>query len=133
MRAVPPASAGFATIVALFLLVVLAGLGAFMVSVSSTQQVGSAQDVQGSRAYWAAHAGLQWAIGSLSASPGACPVAPAPFTVDGFTLVVTCASAAFDEAGTARTIYTLTARAASGAAAGSLGFVERSLSAAVEF
>ncbi|MBP6850620.1 MAG: hypothetical protein KA164_03400 [Rhodoferax sp.] len=133
MRRPSSAHGGFATIVALFLLVVLAALGAFMVSISTSQQVGSAQDVQGTRAYWAARAGLEWGIGSLTASPGACPTPPAPFTVEGFTLSVSCSSASFDEGGTARVVYSLTSRASLGGAAGSLAFVERSVSAAVEF
>jgi len=133
MRASRHNQPGFATIVALFLLVVLAGLGAFMVTISSTQQITSAQDIQGSRAYWAARAGLEWGLGSLTASPGACPTPPVPFTVDGFTLTVTCASSSFDEGGIARAVYALTSRAASGGAAGNLTFVERSVSASVEF
>ena len=48
---------GFAAIAAVFLVVVLAALGAFMVTFSNTQQLTSAQDVQGSRAYWAARGG----------------------------------------------------------------------------
>lgn len=128
-----PLQGGFATIVALFLLVVLAALGAFMVSMSSSQQVGSAQDIQGTRAYWAAKAGLEWAVGSLTAAPGACPTAPAPFTVEGFTVSVTCARNAFDENGATRVVYTLGSRASAGGAAGSMGYVERSVSAAVEF
>ena len=47
---------GFAAIAAVFLVLVLAALGAFMVSFSNTQQLNSARDVQGSRAYWAARA-----------------------------------------------------------------------------
>ena len=133
MRRPSRAHGGFATIVALFLLVVLAALGAFMVSISTSQQVGSAQDIQGTRAYWAARAGLEWGIGSLTASPGACPTPPAPFTVEGFTLSVSCSSASFDEGGTPRVVYSLTSRASLGGAAGSLAFVERSVSAAVEF
>lgn len=142
MRRPPHAHAGFATIVALFLLVVLAGLGAFMVSISTTQQVGSAQDIQGTRAYWAARAGLEWGLGSLNGaaaacpSPpasGACPTPPAPFAVDGFDLTVTCSCASFDESGQPRVVYSLTSRASRGGAVGSLGFVERSVSAAVEF
>lgn len=50
---------GFAIVSAIFILVVLAALGAFVVSVSTTQQVGSALDVQGVRAYQAARAGLE--------------------------------------------------------------------------
>ena len=55
--------AGFAIVSAIFLLVALALLGAYMVSFSNTQHITSAQDVQGSRAYWAAKGGLQWAAG----------------------------------------------------------------------
>lgn len=128
-----PRQHGFATIVALFLLVVLAALGAFMVSISSSQQVSSAQDIQGSRAYWAAKAGLEWALGSLAAAPGACPTPPAPFKVDGFALSVTCAGSSFEENGAARVVYTLTARASAGGTVGAVAFVERSVSAAVEF
>lgn len=51
---------GFAAIAAIFLVVVLAALGAFMVTFSNTQQLTSAQDLQGTRAYWAARAGLEW-------------------------------------------------------------------------
>lgn len=133
---------GFATIVALFLLVVLAGLGASMVSLSSSQQLGSALDIQGSRAYWAARAGLEWALGTLAQTPApippavlACPTPPAPFVVDGFTLVVTCTGdgVQFDDNGVTRTIYSLTSRATGGGAVGGTGYVERSVSASVEF
>lgn len=128
-----PSSAGFATIAAIFLLVVLAALGAFAVTISSTQQVAAGQDVRGTRAYWAARAGIEWAVGSLTASPGACPTPPAPFTVDGFTLTVACTRATFDESGVTRAVYRLTASASAGGTAGSLSFVERSVSASVEF
>ena len=50
---------GFAIVSAIFLLVVLAALGAFMLTFSTVQHATSAQDIQGSRAYWAARAGLQ--------------------------------------------------------------------------
>ena len=128
----PSRRSGFATIAAIFLLVVLAALGAFMVSISSSQQITSAQDIQGSRAYWAAHAGIEWALGSLAASPGACPIPPAPFTVDGFTLVLSCSSGSFDEAGATRVIYSITSRASAGASPGGIAYVERSLSASME-
>ncbi len=124
---------GFAAIMAVFLLVVLAALGAFMVSISTSQQLTSAQDIQGSRAYWAARAGLEWALGSLAATSTACPTPPSPFTVDGFTLLLSCTPRTFDEGGVTRTIYSVTSIASSGGSAGGGGFVERSLSASVEF
>ena len=123
---------GFAAIAALFILVVLAALGAFMISISSSQQLSAAQDVQGSRAYWAAQAGLEWALGSLGTAPAACPVPPAPFMVEGFTLTVTCVRNTFDEGGATRRVYAVTSQASTGAAAGSVSYVERSVSVAVE-
>ena len=124
---------GFAAVAALFVLVVLATLGAFMVSISSSQQFNAAKDIQGSRAYWAARAGLEWAIGSLAAAPSACPTPPVPFTVEGFSVAVTCSRASYDEGGATRVIYTLGSRASAGGAAGDTGYVERSVSASVEF
>ena len=59
---------GFAAIAAIFLVVVLAALGGFMMIFSNTQQLTSAQDFQGSRAYWAARGGLEWAIASVAAT-----------------------------------------------------------------
>ena len=55
---------GFAAIAAIFLVLVLAAFGAFMVSFSNTQHLNTARDVQGSRAYWAARAGEGHAFGS---------------------------------------------------------------------
>src|SRR5512135_2438392 len=52
--------AGFTIVTALFLLVVLAALGAFMVSIATTQHVESALDLQGARGYQAARAGIEW-------------------------------------------------------------------------
>ena len=133
MNPFAPIQRGFAAISAIFLLVVLAALGAFIVSVSSSQQVGSAQDVQGSRAYWAANAGIEWAIASLAAAPTACPTPPSPFVVEGFALTISCSAVAFDEAGVARTLYSIGSRAAYGATPGAMTYIERSLSASVEF
>lgn len=50
---------GFVMPAAIFLLVILAALGAYLVSFSNTQQITSAQDVQGVRAYWAARAAAE--------------------------------------------------------------------------
>jgi len=53
---------GFAILSAIFILVVLAALGAFILNVSTNQQIGSALDVQGVRAYQAARAGIEWGL-----------------------------------------------------------------------
>jgi MSHA biogenesis protein MshP len=53
---------GFAIVTAIFLLVILAALGVGMLVFSKAQQTTSAYDVQGSRAYQAARAGIEWAL-----------------------------------------------------------------------
>lgn len=84
---------GFTAISAIVILVVLVALGAFVVNVSTTQQLGSAQDVQGVRAYEAARAGIEWGLHQQLRN-GACAgaasfVPPAP-TLAGFTVTVSC-------------------------------------------
>lgn len=49
-------------VVAIFLLVVLAALGAFIAGITSSQQVGLAHDIQGARAYQAARYGSEWGV-----------------------------------------------------------------------
>lgn len=150
---------GFTIVSAIFLLVVLASLGAFIVNISTTQSVTSAQDVQGSRAYHAARAGLEWAIYQVldpentilpAVAPGNpawpnmpdCP-ADVTMTIEHFSVSVHCVRfptgaagpsgpPVYNEGGTTRSIvvYEMTSRASSGAV-GSIGFVERSVSATV--
>lgn len=126
---------GFVLVSAIFLLVILAALGAFMVSLSNTQQLTSAQDVQGSRAYWAARAGLAWAVSKVSATmpTPVCPAATSTFNVDGFALSVTCSSTAYNEGGATKKMFSITSVSTTGGNVGSLGYIERSLSATVEF
>lgn len=122
---------GFAAIAAIFLVVVLAALGAFMLTFSNTQQLTSAQDVQGSRAYWAARAGLEWGIASV-ATAAVCPASPATLAVNGFSVRITCAVTTYTEAGASVNIYQFTSVASTPGVVGSVGFIERSLSASME-
>lgn len=55
-------SRGVGLVTAIFLLVVIAGLAVAMVTIFTTQQGSSALDVQGTRAYQAARAGLEWGV-----------------------------------------------------------------------
>lgn len=105
--------AGFAIVSAIFILVVLAVLGAAMVSISTSQQTGSAQDIQGARAYQAARAGLEWGLYKVQSTaaynfgytssnpndrrcqdgtlgPSTTSFQPAASTLSGFTVTVTC-------------------------------------------
>jgi MSHA biogenesis protein MshP len=121
---------GFAAVAAVFLVVILAGLGAFMLTFSNTQQLTSAQDVQGSRAYWAARAGLGWGLASVAPPAVDCPAPSTILTIEGFTVTVTCTRSTYPEAGATVAIYRLTSLARLGAGATA---VERSVSASLEF
>ncbi|MBK7324898.1 MAG: hypothetical protein IPI89_01780 [Propionivibrio sp.] len=124
------ASAGFVLPSAIFLLVILAGLAAFLVHISTTQSITSAQDIQGARAYHAARAGVDWGLYQVldptnasvvaPAAPTwpnmpACP-APAALTIEGFAVAVSCASNDYSEAGLNRRIrvYRLVSTAGQG-------------------
>ena len=111
------AAQGFAIITAIFILVVLAVLGAFMVNVSTNQHIGSALDVQGVRAYQAARAGIEWGLyQKLINPPSSCvSVPPSSFsptatTLAGFTVTVTC-TATTDVPNGGPTVYTITSTA----------------------
>lgn len=126
---------GFAAIAAIFLVVVLAALGSYMVSFSNTQQLTSAQDAQGSRAYWAARAGLEWAVAGHVAA-AACVAPSTDLAVLGFTVRVACTLRTYADTsvtGAAATrVFNFTATASTGAAVGNVGFIERSVSASME-
>lgn len=70
---------GFSLVSAIFILVVLAALGAAMVSFSTAQNQNLSMDVLGSRAYQAANAGIEWAAFTLESAPGASFPAAAVF------------------------------------------------------
>lgn len=53
---------GTIIVAAIFILVVLAVLGAFIVTVSTTQHIGAALDVQGTQTYRAARSGIEWGV-----------------------------------------------------------------------
>ncbi len=124
---------GFAAIAAIFLVVALAALGAFMVMFSNTQQLTSAQDLQGSRAYWAARAGVEWGIANsgtdAAATAADCSAAPTTLTIEGFTVAVRCPRSAYVD-GDNLNVFQISAVASFGTV-GSVGYIERSVSASV--
>ncbi|MDP2810864.1 MAG: hypothetical protein Q8O34_12015 [Rhodocyclaceae bacterium] len=132
---------GFAIVSAIFLLVILAALGAFMMTLSNTQHLTSAQDLQGSRAYRAARTGVEWAAailcnGANCASPLTdCPAASTTLdtTPDGFTVTVACTRNTYDEGGTNRHIFWITSSAIAGGSPGGIGYTERQVTAFIEF
>jgi MSHA biogenesis protein MshP len=129
MRSTVAKLRGFAIVSAIFILVVLAALGAFIVNISTSQQIGSALDVQGVRAYQAARAGIEWGLYQVQASVGynfgytstnpndrTCPASPVSFslagsTFSGFMVTVVCTPTSDPGGFGGPTVYSITATA----------------------
>jgi MSHA biogenesis protein MshP len=79
---------GFSIIVVIFLLVVLAGLGAVIAQLSATQHLGIVMALEGRQGWYAARSGLEWGRGHL-AGGGAC-LASTTFAVAGHQVTVSC-------------------------------------------
>lgn len=118
---------GFSIVTALFILLVLAVLGGFMVTMSGVQSRTSLWALQGARAYHAARSGLEWGV-FQDLSSGNC--SEATFVVDGFSVSVTCSEESFTEGGQNYKVYSLTSLAQSGIY-GSTDYISRQLRARV--
>ena len=127
------AQRGFAIVAAIFLLVVLSALGAFMLTFSSVQHITSAQDVQGTRAYQAARTGIEWGAYQVLIS-SSCPLSTsltAGGTQAGFSIVVQCNSfPSTTEGGNTVSMYQIISTASQGTV-GSATYVERQLQATI--
>jgi MSHA biogenesis protein MshP len=99
----PDRQKGFSLVAAIFLLVVLALMGALIASVTGMTQASSQLDLQGVRAYHAARAGMEWGVHQVldphNAEPSCaiknCPASPTNLNSLGgslspFTVTVTC-------------------------------------------
>lgn len=127
-------------ITAIFLILVIAVLGAYIASVATTQHTTATLDLQGAKAYQAAYAGTQWGAYQLlqnapgayaTACNGATYAAPTSQSLSGlagtlspFTVTVTCGSSSYPEGTAAVVVYQIVSTATAGAG----GFqVERQL------
>ena len=139
---------GFSLITAIFLLVVLAGLGAAMTTFFTAQQQSSALDVLGARAYHASRAGIEWGAFQVLQNPGgpfsqgceAVPgvavvqiIPPLAGTLAGFTVTVTCTYFLAQENAIPVRIYQLNSVAVTtGFVQGQANYVERQSTAGIE-
>ena len=114
---------------AIVILVVLASLGAYVMTISSAQHIGSALDIEGSRALQAARAGMNWAIERAVNAPtafgaGNCQTGTVSVNLttgaggdfaalSGYTVTVICASGgtAYTDGANSLYSYALTATA----------------------
>lgn len=107
---------GFSLVSALFLLVVLAALGVYMVSISGTQHFTTLHALQGAKAFHAARSGTEWGIAKVLGI-AVCPATPSTLSsglnggnLDGFAVTVTLDSCTnHQEAGANYNVYVITA------------------------
>jgi MSHA biogenesis protein MshP len=121
--------AGFALAQALFVVVVLALLGAAMLKLSGQQFQTGVFAVQGARAYQAARSGLEWGIAE-ALNDGNCTTTNPNFNLFDFQVSVTCVSDNYSEAGVGYKVFRINAEAVFGVY-GTPDYVNRRLEAKV--
>lgn len=147
------ADSGFAFVAAVFLLVILAAMAAFVLRLAATASAASALSVQGTRAYEAARAGVEWSgyrlrdpNGTFFPGPTALPdcfASPYALALAGdlaaFSLQLACerfpatgSVPGFHEEGDKRSVYFVVTATASSGSAGNAEYVERRLEARIE-
>jgi MSHA biogenesis protein MshP len=132
---------GFSLVTAIFLLVVLATVGGFMVTIGGTQRTTSIAAIQGARAYQAARSGIEWAVYSIINAPD--PVIACTNTIDpgnfalsvtglnNFTVTLECTPTTHSEGGTNNVhVLSITSEARFGTY-GSADFVRRRITATI--
>lgn len=138
---------GVSIITAIFLLLLFQALAVYMLWLSSAQNRGAAQDVQGAQAFQAAKAGVEWGLYQLQrntacASPaGGVPLNFAGTSFADFTASVTCTRTGnTTEQSNVVQVYQITATACNqpvggscmGIAAGNNAYVERQIHVTTE-
>jgi MSHA biogenesis protein MshP len=137
---------GFTLVSAIFLLVVIAALGAFAVTISTTQHQTSTLDLEGTYAYQASRAGIEWGIFqvlrnpagitcSAAGSTNAVPMPATANTLTPFTVTVQCIQTPPPDAqyvaDDSVTMYQIISTASNGFAVGSANYVERQISVTI--
>lgn len=126
---------GFGLVTAVFLLVVLSGLGAAMLTFFTAQQQSSSLDITGARAYQAARAGIEWGAFRVVRMDVCAPSVSLPLegSLAAFSVTVSCSATAHTDGGATLTVYQLTstAKGVQGATPGTPDYVERQIRASI--
>lgn len=115
---------GVSMITAIFLILVIAVLGAYIASVATTQHTSETLDLQGAKAYQAAYAGIQW--GAFQTLRNTACAASTSFALSGalsgFSVTVQCTDttlpSGYTENMVTRHIYRITSTGCSPPAVG---------------
>jgi MSHA biogenesis protein MshP len=123
---------GFALVGALFVLVILAALGAFAVRMNMTQQHATDLELQEQRAQAALHAGIEYAAARLLGGGNCASLAPLPNLPGGFNVTFdpNCGPTPHQVNANTINVFTVTVTATLGAY-GTPDFVSRTVSVRV--
>jgi MSHA biogenesis protein MshP len=107
----PKRTRGFAAITAIFIVIVLAGMGIVLATISSGQQRSSTFDQTGVKAYQATRAGIEFAVfnAAVNSSCAASNTIVLSGALTGYSVTTACTSTSHTEATTAITTYDITA------------------------
>ena len=130
----PAIQRGFSLMSAIFLIVVVAMVAGFAVSIGNVQRSGSVLALVDTRVGFAAQSGLDWAVATVT-SLRACPAPGTRFTADGpglagIEISVGCNAVAVTEGAAAYTMFALDVTARHGAE-GSEDYAQRRVTAQV--
>lgn len=110
----PKLQQGFGIVSAIFLLVMLAGLGVFIATISTNQHIAAALDIMGAKAYQGARSGTEWGLYQALKTSPSCVASTDIGRVDTMSVTITCTvvapTATVTEAGMG-VIYAITATA----------------------
>ncbi|MDQ2069888.1 hypothetical protein [Natronospira bacteriovora] len=120
---------GVALIAALFLLVGLAALAIYMVTLSGVQQDTPIRAMDSSRAWYIARSGIEAASYEAS-NGGGCAAVSSSHSLDDFTVEISCTSTTHTERGEAFQVFVLEAQAQRGSY-GERNYVSRTVTAQV--
>jgi MSHA biogenesis protein MshP len=124
---------GFSLVAAIFVLVILAALGLFIITISEVQRATSVGAAQSVRANFAAQSGLEWGIYQAVISSNctaSTTFSPAGAGWSDFSVTVGCTSSNHTEGPATTTVYVITSTATT-ATFGTRDYFARTLQATV--
>lgn len=126
------AARGFALPTVIFFLVIVSAIVVMMAKLSSNQAGSIALSIEGSRAYYAAKSGVEWAAYQIESNPAWCGSANLSLTggMMGFTVSVSCSALnTYIEGGKSISMYEVSSVASKGSFTNSPDYVYRQISA----
>lgn len=100
----PGRQRGISLFAAVFLIVVVAAVGVTVTAITATQNIGSVQSLESTRAWFAARERLERAIAEVLDNPGACGSLGDP-GINGFSTEIDCNATQFDEGGNTYNVF----------------------------